>query len=74
MNGSIPKAAIYQNGNTAKVWIVKDNHVNLVPVEMAGYENNSVKIKSGLQKGDIVVTGGTTKLSASQEVRLEGEE
>ena len=56
------------------MWIVKDNHVTLVPVEIAGYENNSVKIKSGLQKGDIVVTGGTTKLSANQEVRLEGEE
>lgn len=71
---TLPKSAIYQTENTPQVWIVKDNHVTLVPVEIAGYENNSVKIKSGLQKGDIVVTGGTTKLSANQEVRLEGEE
>ena len=56
---TLPKSAIYQTENTPQVWIVKDN---------------SVKIKSGLQKGDIVVTGGTTKLSANQEVRLEGEE
>lgn len=71
---TLPKSAIYQTENTPQVWVVKDNHVTLVPVEIAGYENNSVKIKSGLQKGDIVVTGGTTKLSANQEVRLEGEE
>lgn len=71
---TLPKSAIYQTENTPQVWIVKDNHVTLVPVEIAGYENNSVKIKNGLQKGDIVVTGGTTKLSANQEVRLEGEE
>ena len=69
----LPKAAIYQTGDTPQVWIVKDNHVELVPVEIAGYENNSIIIKSGVANGDVIVTGGAAKLTPGQQVRLEGD-
>ena len=59
----LPKAAIYQTGDTPQVWIVKDNRVELVPVEIAGYENNSIIIKSGVANGDVIVTGGAAKLT-----------
>ncbi len=69
----LPKAAIYQTDDTPQVWIVKNSHVELVPVEIAGYENNSIIIKSGVQNGDVIVTGGAAKLTQGQEVRLEGD-
>ena len=69
----LPKAAIYQTGDTPQVWIVKDNRVELVPVEIAGYENNSIIIKSGVANGDAIVTGGAAKLTPGQQVRLEGD-
>ena len=69
----LPKAAIYQTGDTPQVWVVKNSHVELVPVEIAGYENNSIIIKSGVHNGDVIVTGGAAKLTPGQEVRLEGD-
>lgn len=69
----LPRAAIYQTGDTPQVWIVKDNRVELVPVEIAGYENNSIIIKSGVANGDVIVTGGAAKLTPGQQVRLEGD-
>ena len=70
----VPTGAIYQTGDQAKVWVVRDKKVSLVPVKTAGFEGSDVKITEGLSKGDIVVTGGINKLAEGQEVRLESSE
>jgi multidrug efflux system membrane fusion protein len=70
----VPTGAIYQTGDEAKVWVVRDKKVSLVPVKTAGFEGSDVKITDGLSKGDVVVTGGINKLAEGQEVRLESSE
>lgn len=70
----VPTGAIYQTGDQAQVWVVRDKKVSLVPVKTAGFEGSDVKITEGLSKGDVVVTGGINKLAEGQEVRLEGSE
>ena len=68
----IPSGAIYQTGDQAKVWVIRDKKAALVPVKTAGFEGSGVRITEGLTKGDVVVTGGINKLAEGQEVRLEG--
>ena len=70
---TLPKGAIYQTENVPQVWVVRDRKVQLTTVTLDGYEDNNVRIKSGLQNGDVVVIGGANKLAPNQEVRLEGE-
>ncbi len=67
----LPSSAIYQTGDQAKVWIIQDLKAHLIPVQVAGYEGSNIKIASGLNKGDIVVTGGINKLAEGMTVRLE---
>ena len=66
----LPGSAIYQVDKKPRVWLVRDNRVQLADVTVAGYADNSVIISSGLKNGDIVVTAGAQKLTANQEVRL----
>ncbi len=68
---TLPASAIYQTGNEPQVWIVRDHKVTLIPVQTGSYEGSQVKITSGINKGDIIVTGGANKLSEGEEVRLE---
>ena len=70
-NVVIPASAVYQTGDKPNVWVVVDKHVQLVPIEISKYQDNDVVVKSGLKKGDVVVSGGITKLTANDEVRLE---
>jgi membrane fusion protein, multidrug efflux system len=67
----IPSSAIYQTGDKPNVWLVVDKHVQLVPIEISKYRDNDVIVTSGLKTGDVVVSGGITKLTANDEVRLE---
>lgn len=66
----LPAAAIYQVTDKPQVWVLRNNHVQLVDIAIGGYTGNNVSITSGLQKGDIVVTAGLSKLAPNQEVRL----
>ncbi len=70
----VPAGAIYQTGDQAQVWVIRDKKAFLAPVKTAGFEGSNVKITKGLVHGDIVVTGGINKLAEGQEVRLEGSE
>lgn len=66
----IPSTALYQVNNKTQVWVVRDNHAQLVDIDIAGYVGNNIKIASGLNKGDMVITAGLSKLTPDQEVRL----
>lgn len=71
---TIPLTAIYQTGDVPQVWVVKDGVVNLQPVTIEAFGDNQVKVTSGLNHGDVIVTAGIHKLRDGQEVRvLEGE-
>ena len=71
---TVPSGAIYQTGDQAQVWVIRDKKATLVNVKTAGYEGSHVIITGGLSKGDVIVTGGINKLAEGQEVRLEGSE
>lgn len=66
----LPASAIYKTGDKTQVWLVKDKHVALQPVNVAQYKGNDVEISSGLKNGDVVVTAGISKLIPQQEVSL----
>ena len=71
---TVPSAAIYQTGEQAQVWVIRDKKATLVNVKTSGYEGSNVIVTAGLSDGDIVVTGGVNKLAEGQEVRLESSE
>lgn len=66
----IPATALYQVNKKTQVWVVRDNHAQLIDISIAGYAGNNVKVSSGLNNGDIVITAGLSKLTPNQEVRL----
>lgn len=67
----LPLSAIYQTGDTPRVWVVgDDNRVTLKSVEVADFGDNTVRV-TGLSPTDLVVIAGVHKLSEGQEVRTE---
>ena len=60
---SIPLTALVKDkqGNNA-VYIIRDKKAHLVPIQTGEFGNNSVIVKNGLTKGDIVITAGTQQL------------
>lgn len=66
----MPASAIYQIDEKPQVWVVRDNRAQRVDITIGGYAGNDVSVTSGLNRGDIVVTAGLSKLADNQEVRL----
>jgi membrane fusion protein, multidrug efflux system len=70
---NIPLAAVYQDGNTSAVWVVKDNIITLQPITTGKFGNGTIAVLSGLQQGDCIVTAGVHKLKEGQKVKFGGE-
>lgn len=70
---NIPLAAIYQDGDTAKVWVVKDEVLMLRPIQTASFGNGTIQVVSGLQPGDCIVIAGVHKLKEGQQVKVAGD-
>ncbi|MBP2643102.1 MAG: macA 5 [Firmicutes bacterium] len=70
---TIPLTAIYQDGNTPAVWVVKDNVLTLRPITTGTFGNGTIQVLSGLQPGDCIVTAGVHKLKEGQKVNLGGD-
>lgn len=66
----IPLSAIYQTGDTPNVWVVRDGVVSLRPIKVGVFGDNKIQVLSGLQDGDVIVTGGVQKLREGQKVRI----
>ena len=64
----LPLSAIYQTGNSAQVWIIKDNKAALKNVRVENFSGNEVLVQ-GLSPQDRVITAGVHKLREGQEVR-----
>lgn len=66
----LPLSALYSRDGNAQVWRVgDDDRVELVAVRTDGLLDDAVRIVDGLQRGDRVVTAGTSLLVAGQRVR-----
>ena len=69
----LPLAALLQDGETPKVWVVGDDHqVSLKPVVVEAFGDNEVQV-TGLAATDVVVVAGVHKLRAGQTVRTEAD-
>ena len=66
----IPATALYQVNGKTQVWLVRNNCAVLQDVKVAGYVGNNVRLAGGLNKGDILITAGLSKLVDNQQVRL----
>jgi RND family efflux transporter MFP subunit len=71
---AVPWTALTAKGLEPAVWLVDQpsKTVSLQPVAIAGYEAESVLIKSGLAPGDRVVIDGGKLLSSGQPVTFDG--
>lgn len=65
----VPLSAMAQQSEKPSVWIVKDGKAEMIAVVTGEYGTDDVEIKEGLSKGDVVITAGTGKLTAGEEVR-----
>lgn len=66
----LPVNAIFHRDGKPAVWIVKDGHVELVPVTTGELYGNDVAITAGLEAGQRVVTAGVNRLESGQRVAL----
>lgn len=66
---TVPLTALGQYEGQTSVWRVDGDRLVSVPVEVAGYRDDSVTIVSGVRPGDVVVAAGVQKLDAGLRVR-----
>lgn len=65
----VPLSAMAGQSGTPSVWVVRDGKARKLSVTVGNYGADTVEIKSGLSKGDRVITAGTQKLTEGEEVR-----
>lgn len=65
----VPLSAIASQSQEPSVWVVRDGKAARIAVTTGEYGTDTVEIKSGLSKGDQVITAGTQKLTEGEEVR-----
>ncbi|MDR2240952.1 MAG: efflux RND transporter periplasmic adaptor subunit [Zoogloeaceae bacterium] len=68
----LPLSAFFTRDERTNVWVVDPatQTVTLTPVETDGVVDNEMRVKSGLQPGQLVVTAGASLLDPGQKVRL----
>jgi len=69
----IPEEAIVAQAGKTYVFVVKDNKVQRLAVELGQREVGKVELLSGVAAGDKIVTRGVQRLRDGGEVRLTGE-
>ncbi len=67
----VPLAAIFQQGTKPAVWVVDKatGAVELRPVVVARWRNDTAAIASGVNDGELIATAGVHKLEAGQKVK-----
>ncbi|MDP1840056.1 MAG: efflux RND transporter periplasmic adaptor subunit [Reyranella sp.] len=67
----VPLAAIFQQGTRPAVWVVDKSTgaVELRPVVIARWRNDTAAIASGVKDGELIATAGVHKLEAGQKVK-----
>lgn len=67
---SIPLSAIYQTGDSPAVWVIENETTHLRKINIAVFDQDQVKLSTGLNNGEVIVTAGVNKLLEGQKVRL----
>ncbi|MDI1287844.1 MAG: efflux RND transporter periplasmic adaptor subunit [Reyranella sp.] len=67
----VPLAAIFQRGTQPAVWVVDrtSGAVELRPVTVARWGNDTAAILSGVKQGELIATAGVHKLETGQKVK-----
>ena len=66
----VPLTALHYEKATASVWIVENNAVRLVPVQIGGTAGNDIVLAGGVKPGQTVVTAGVNRLKPGQKVTI----
>jgi membrane fusion protein, multidrug efflux system len=65
----VPLTAIFQQGNSAAVWVVAADHsVSLRPVQIAQFSDEGALIASGIKAGERIVSAGVHKIVAGEKI------
>ncbi len=70
----VPLTALFNDKNTTSVWVVENNVVKLVPIQVAGAMGNEILLAGGVNAGQTIVTAGVNLLRPGQKVKLLGQE
>lgn len=70
----LPLTALFQEKNVSSVWVVENDTVRLVPVQLATTTGEDILIASGVNAGQQIVTAGVNLLKAGQKVKILGVE
>ncbi len=67
----VPLAAIFQRGTQPAVWVVDRTNgtVELRPVTIARWRNDTAAIASGVREGELIAAAGVHKLESGQKVK-----
>ncbi|CAN5888867.1 efflux RND transporter periplasmic adaptor subunit [soil metagenome] len=67
----VPLSAIFQRGTQPAVWVVdrENGTVELRPVTIGRWRDDTAAITSGVKDGEIIATAGVHKLEAGQKVK-----
>lgn len=67
----VPLSAIFQQGTQPAVWVVDRDSgtIELRPVTIARWRDDTAAISSGVKDGEMIATAGVHKLEAGQKVR-----
>lgn len=66
---SVPLTAMAGDASAPEVWAIRDGKAVKLPVTTGAYGKDAVEITGGLQKGDVIITAGTQRLTEGEEVR-----
>lgn len=69
----IPLSAVYQDDDTPKVWVVKEDVLTLRPIQTANFGKDTIEVIGGLQQSERIVTAGVHKLKEGQKVKVSGD-
>ncbi len=69
---NVPLSAIFQRGTQPAVWVIDKETatVDLRPVAIARWRDDTAAIVSGVKEGELIATAGVHKLEPGQKVRL----
>ncbi len=69
----LPLTALYNDKDQTSVWVVENDKVRRVAVQVAGATGNELLVAAGLNPGQTVVTAGVNLLREGQKVSILGQ-
>lgn len=70
----LPLTALYNDKDQTSVWVVENDKVRRVAVQVAGATGNELLVAAGLNPGQTVVTAGVNLLREGQKVSILGQQ